>query len=290
MTLAYYFVAYVDLLGQSDELARLKSLPQTEADKAATIAIMKDTAGVVRNVRQSFQEYFETSKTMSPEALKNVPPERKEEFKQIRALKVFHTGFSDSFVIAVPLQVEGGRDPVGLARAVNDLWNALIGLTGLSLIALSQGIALRGGVDIGLGIQIFPNEVYGPVLVSAHRLESQVAEYPRTAVGSGVLDYLAFLEQLPETEPLNRYTATMATRCRDFICAAPDDGCPMLHFLSRHVPAATPLAIPDRRAAENWVRDQIEKYSSNRNEKLARRYARLYRYFLTYKDSEWVSP
>jgi hypothetical protein len=43
-------------------------------------------------------------------------------------------------------------------------------------------------------IDIFPNEVYGPGLVSAHVLESEVAQYPRVVVGPGLMRYLAALQ------------------------------------------------------------------------------------------------
>jgi hypothetical protein len=97
------------------------------------------------------------------------------------------------------------------------------------------------------------------------------------------LGYLTFLEQLSQRDqPLTQYTANMARHCRDFICAAPDDGWPMLHFLSAHIPAGAPTARADRQAAESWVREQIKKHHLERNEKLARRYVRLARYFQTY--------
>jgi hypothetical protein len=172
MTLAYYFVAFVDLLGQSDQLSRLKSIPSADEEKEATIAIMKETGGVVRNVRNSFKEYFETSKEMSPGALENVPSERREEFKKIRDLKVFQTGFSDSFVVAVPLQVEGGTDPVGLARAANDVWNALMGLAGLSLVALSQGIACALELMLDSEWKYFPTRSTG-LSCSAHTVSNR---------------------------------------------------------------------------------------------------------------------
>ena len=69
---------------------------------------------------------------------------------------------------------------------MTSLWHALLGLACRSLSALQQGIPLRGGIDVGLGTEMFPNEVYGPALLNAYRLESQAAEYPRTALGENL--------------------------------------------------------------------------------------------------------
>src|SRR5207247_7066663 len=98
----------------------------------------------------------------------------------------------------------------------------------------AHGISWRAELDVGIGMEIFPNEVYGPVLVSAYTLESTVAEYPRLVIGRGLFDYLTFLEQLPPTEPLDAFAARMAVSSKEFICTS-DDGWPMLYILATSV-------------------------------------------------------
>ena len=44
---------------------------------------------------------------------------------------------------------------------------AVYGLAGMSLAPLAEGIPLRAGIDVERGIDIFPNEVYGPALLKA---------------------------------------------------------------------------------------------------------------------------
>lgn len=244
---------------------------------------MRDAASLVRNVRNSFAEYFRLRPDPYPASLAHLPPEGREEFAQTQHLKVFQTGFSDSFVIGIPLTPHRREDePAVLARVVNDLHNALLALAYLSLEALRQGIPLRGGVDIGLGVEMFPNEVYGPALLSAYRLESQVAEYPRAAIGETLLEYLSFLERQPQDVPLNQFTASMVPHCRRLICPSPDDGWPMLHFLSPVVMAAPGDVVTARHQAEAWVKDQAVRYRAERNSKLFTRYVRLIRYFQAY--------
>ena len=279
----YYFVAFVDLLGESNKLTAIAGTPRTDNEKLANLRAMKEATELVRNVRNSFAEYFKM-RTADPAVLEKLPPERREEFARIRSLKVFQVGLSDSFVIGIPLTPrEGESEPVALARAVNDIANALLGLACLSLAALQQGIPLRAGIDVGLGMEMFPNEVYGPALLNAYHLESQVAEYPRTAFGETFFAYLSFLEGLPKDVILNQFTANMVQHCRQFVCPSPDDGWPMLHFLSPFVMAAPGGFVKARQDADAWVKAQIARYGVERNGKLLRRYTRLSRYFDAYK-------
>lgn len=279
MNLSYYFVAFVDLLGQSDALAQIKSLPKTDEEKAATFKAMTETGVVVKNVRNSFSDFFEGSKHLAPEILEKMHPLAREEFAEIRAFRVFQLGFSDSFVIGIPL---AGDDSLGRARAANEVWSALFGLATLSLRALADGIPLRGGIDIGLGMQIFPGEVYGPVLLSAYRYESKVAEYPRAAISPNVPSYLQFLGNLPPNSVADEFASSMAFKAREFVCEAPDDGWPMLHFLSQAVKKGLPSFDEDQGKAHRFVMDQIKRYAEAKDDKLVRRYVRLARYFDRY--------
>ncbi|MEK6756599.1 MAG: hypothetical protein AABZ02_10660 [Bacteroidota bacterium] len=278
MTAGFYFVAFVDLLGQREKLSQFKGVPRTNEDKDAFFQAMSETGAVVRNVRTSVAEWLANNKHVSEDALANLPPERRDEFTNVRTLEAFQTGFSDCFTVAFPLQVDGVDERLSRARAVVDAWNALLGLSALSLLSLAQGIPWRAGVDVGIGVEILPNEVYGPALLSAYTLESRMAEYPRILVGRGLVDYLNFIEHLSPAEPLDAYAARMATRSKEFICTS-DDGWPMLHMLSPAVLKASANLVAAKREAHQWVREQHAQFWSRNDEKLYRRYARLSHYF-----------
>jgi hypothetical protein len=281
---SHYFVAFVDLLGESNRLAAINSIPKSEAEKIANLRATAEAASVVRNVRNSFAEFFK-ERPIEPGVLEQHPVERREEFASIIRRKAVQIGFSDSFTISIPLTPVPKETPfVALARGAYDMSMALLGLGTLSLAALQQGIPLRAGIDIGLGTEMFPNEIYGPALLSAYRLECTVAEYPRTVFGETFFAYLCYLEDLPKEVILNEFTAKMVARCREFSCPAPDDGWPMLHYLSPVVMAAPGDFVKARKEAENWVRGELARYGKERNEKLYRRYVRLSRYFDTYKQ------
>jgi hypothetical protein len=61
------------------------------------------------------------------------------------------------------MQVVGVDKRLSRARAVFDLWRALLALSIFSVESLAQQIPWRAGLDVGLGMLIYPHEVYGPV-------------------------------------------------------------------------------------------------------------------------------
>lgn len=151
-----------------------------------------------------------------------------------------------------------------------------------SLWALSEGIPLRGGLQVGPAVELFPQEIYGAPLLDAYQLESKIAEYPRTAVSPDLFGYLQYLEQLSPDTKFNVHASQKARQCRRLICAAPDDKHPMLHMLSQEVSDAAPEYDKLRVPAYKWVVAQVERYQKERNAVMAGRYSRLALYFETY--------
>jgi hypothetical protein len=148
---------------------------------------------------------------------------------------------------------------------------------------------LRGGAEVGLGTDLFPDEVYGPVISAAYELEANVAEYPRTAVGPKLVQTLSYLEQYPQTTPAGRAVTNVAHGCKRFLCEAPDDQRQMIHFLSDETCGSS---TRDRREfarrctiAHDVVRAEIERFNDEKNIKLLDRYLRLNRYFEAYKTA-----
>ena len=275
----WYFVTFVDLLGQRGKLAQFKeNAPKTAEEITAFDRTLAETAGVVRNVRDSIARWLESARNLNEDTLARVPSERREEFKNIITPATFQSGFSDSFVVSFPMQAPGIEERLSRARAVFDLWQTLLGLSVYSVESLAQGIPWRGGIDVGLGMRLYPNEIYGPVLASAYQLESKVAEFPRLVVGRGLLDYLTFVEHLPHTEPLDLFASQQAKACRNFIVGS-DDGWPMLHILSEAVRRAPTNSIERARVASDWIGRQVIEHWKAKDEKLYRRYSRLNAYF-----------
>ena len=254
-------------------------MPTTNDEQMAASYALNKSAGPVRRLRNSFSELVSELMSGHAEVQGLVTPDRLASFMRLRP-KVNQIGFSDTFVISVPLEERG--EPEGPARAASAVFNVLVGLAGISLWALCEGIPLRGGLQVGPAVEIFPQEIYGAPLLDAYRLESKVAEYPRTAVSPELFGYLTYLEKLPIDTEFNVYAAKKAGQCRRLICDAPDDGQPMVHMLSPEVISAAPEYEPLRIPARNWVVSQVDRYRTELNQKLADRYVRLARYFETF--------
>lgn len=287
MTLSYYAVAFIDLLGQSEALGKLKGMPRTDEERKAAEEAMAKTGRLIRQMRDRFTEIVERgSKTPPP----NVPPERYEQFQKFSNPRLFQMGFSDSFVVAMQLP-EDIKEPVDLAQAANGIFQMLSGLAGLSLVALSSGIPLRGGVDLSLGMDVFPDEVYGPALLNAYRLESQVANYPRIVLSRSLLGFLIFASNLQSDEPWFQLAESMARACRPLV-REDYDGYYVLHPLSPMIREAIKKHDFDNRwgHARAWITDEINRFSAAGDEKHRSRYVQLARYFDAHRPPEDDEP
>jgi hypothetical protein len=111
LTLAYHLVAYLDILGQGDELSKLEALPKTKAEEAETVAVVRNTAGRVRRIRKTFDELFEQfNQAPTQEFLATLPEQYRGSYPDLRRIRVVNRGISDSFIISVPL-LESGQHP-----------------------------------------------------------------------------------------------------------------------------------------------------------------------------------
>jgi hypothetical protein len=142
---AFYLVAYIDLLGQSAEMERMSALPRTEGGRKAVSDAMMRSGTSVLLLRQAFETWAASARAVKSPDFVNMPEDARRDYAQIGAPPLFHIGFSDSFVLSMRLHaVEAPGGPVELARAANGIWSAILALAGISLLALTDGIPLRG--------------------------------------------------------------------------------------------------------------------------------------------------
>ena len=141
-------------------------------------------------------------------------------------------------------------------------------------------MVFRGGLDVGIATLVEANEIYGPALTKAYRLESEVAEYPRFVVGRELLEFLESVEnQDPKTE-LGVVARRVAAGCRRMI-VQDTDGRHMLEFLGTEVRAAMGASFPPDVVTKghDFVDGEYERFQKAGDEKLASRYFRLLQYY-----------
>ena len=144
------FVAFFDLLGFQDEMVKVSNNPD-QAEKLLS-EFQTTVAQTVRNVL--------------------VPPKDRPIWN--------YRGFTDNFVIALPVQRYDGDDSEGWFGI------AVLKLAEFQYRLALQGWFVRGGLTMG---KFFMDDlaVFGPALVDAYLLESKFARDPRIILSNSVL-------------------------------------------------------------------------------------------------------
>jgi hypothetical protein len=287
--LAYHLVGFFDVLGQSSRLRHLTRLPQTDEERAATLRLLKDTAGTVIGLRRMFRDLFIALE--SPTAfVRSLPHDQQRQVTAATQANLTHWGVSDSIIVAVSL-----RDDQHPCTPVNGVYRALVAAAGMWLLSLSISHPLRGGIDVGLGINVGDREIYGPALDRAYKLESTLAQGPRIVVGEECLHYLnAQLERQTAGDLNERLAAAVAAFCLSML-RRDTDGTVVLDPLGeRMVEMARTMArfgdsnIADRIApAHEVVRQQLSRAKASNDQKLIARYQTLLEYF-DQRVSSWT--
>lgn len=270
----FYLVAYVDVLGQSDTLKQLKGIPTTEEGKQEFIGILKKTFGAVDKFRKIFDQYFTESQKETP-TTSFVPVKDRKLFAALKKSEAKFQGFSDATIVYVPLQETEGIVPI------SGVCDALTACASTFLLMMSDGYACRGGIDVGVGSEMFEGEIYGPALYEAYRLESQVAQYPRIVIGKNLIDYLMGLTRLEASDVTSTYTKTIASKCLSFL-VQDIDGQPIVDYLGQRLMETVeyqPVEDGTLIKAYEFVKGEAAKWRDRRNTTLSFRYNLLESYF-----------
>ncbi len=187
----YYALAFVDILNQKSELRKIKKLPTNEQEKSEFISQVKNTFGVVQLFRTSFDSFFQSFLKSGPLQTTGLNREQIESMNRFRNPNLNKQLFSDSIIYYASLENTSQR------FAITNVQALLAGCASSILSTLSIGLACRGGIEAGIAGDVFKNEIYGPALYQAYRLESEVAKYPRIVVGSELRSYIDFESKIP---------------------------------------------------------------------------------------------
>jgi hypothetical protein len=268
----FHCVAFLDILGQRRKLLQLAPIPKKDEE---TTKLLRETAGNVIRLRRRLAACFEGfgKPTLY---LNMLPPDaRKRILNARRSLRSRNIG--DSIIMEISFL--GDED--GCASLIG-VYGCIASCCILHLVGLSTKCPIRGGIDVGLGLNISElgePEVYGPVLGTAYNLESKLADYPRILVSNGLIAYLEQAARLPQTTPLGRLANSLAAECKLFI--TPDtDGKPMLDFLGQKM--ATLSTAEERRnqfaGINECIAEQKQMAQAESDSKLLARYDRLAAY------------
>ena len=125
----YYVVAFVVLLGQSNELGKWKELPRSAEDKAAFTLALKRTVGAVHRVRADFEQFLEATRlgnSIPPRFSGKLSKEQEAEYLRLIQYQLEYQHFSDTTVVFSRLAdsdrnvtLNGVQDTVGARQRGN---------------------------------------------------------------------------------------------------------------------------------------------------------------------------
>ncbi len=222
--IGFYVVAFLDLLGQQEKLRKLTALPNI--DNQEEIAAFKSKIGELYKPLDALRTFFEISiKSFIDGGINanELSDADRELLKKFRSTPIFYRNFSDSLIVHIPLQEKNGIFP---CRAIYGVLTATA-LTFLS--CMIHSVALRGGIDIGLAMEMEGDEIYGPAIARAYNLESRVAQYPRIVIGEDLISYLHMISEKTNTIE-DKANAMLATKSLKLL-AVDDDGYTFLDWL-----------------------------------------------------------
>jgi hypothetical protein len=145
---------------------------------------------------------------------------------------------------------------------------------------MSFGWVIRGGIEVGLAMDIDKDEVYGPALAWAYSLESRVANYPRIVVGESLTRYLQDIASLSPSTKEVMLNSSLAVKALN-ILKVDDDGNTFLDYLAEDV--RNVMILPEQthvvQKAYDFVIQESNRHKEEKNTKLGFRYSLLRNYF-----------
>lgn len=283
--LQYYAAGFVDLLGQAEILAQIDDLPDQNnpADVARFVDLAKRSFLLVDSFHKAFERQHAAFSKES-DFVKNLPPDQRRPFSLLRSRPVSLQRYADGISMFHSLKITP-EEPALVA--ISSLWGLLAGCTTNFLYFLSQGHPLRGGIDLGLGLEMKEGFLYGPAAHRAYVLESKCAQHPRVVVGDRVLKYLDDAAKQypekgasPEQALLTNGVRISALRCKRLLFADVD-GRIALDYLGEESRALFELSgytqLAHRAFAE--VEMQLKSAQEKKDYKLVSRYLIMRDYF-----------
>jgi hypothetical protein len=291
LTHGYWLVAFVDLLGQQEAFMKTDYLPDREdpTKRDAFMEAVKASVGVVRRMRRildTFRTALASNADAADSPLRDLPPEGLTRAKGMLERRVNENRWSDGVMLSCPLQPgEGHTVPI------LGVYDVLCTCAALMLVQLATGNPIRGGLDVGTGIDI-DGELFGAALVKAYRLESTRAQHPRLVVGRGLVDYLKASTRAPGSEIERQFERRMATGVTGLIMQDEDDewivdyaGPKAREFIVGNLKASDIPIFAHARAFAHRSRTAFQAQGAG-GEKLFARYSKLVRY-LDARASLW---
>jgi len=249
----------------------------TEKESKRMKELTKETYGKVEDFRNIFSKSF----NIFPELFFNHPklatlsPTEQAEVKKIA--KCTLRFFSDLAVFYTPL------DAKNELSACFNIAAMLYACTGAAITKFKAGNFFRGGIEIGAGAELGNGDLYGPVLSEAHRLEREVADYPRIVIGKKLSNLIQIKKRAANS---GNYLESVLAQIDDFckkIIYQDEDGEFMIDYLGKGIAdlSRSSYNLTSDAVKNGIVKIETEKnmHEKNGDQKLAKRHEKLLAYY-----------
>ena len=276
----YYVVAFVDLLGTEAKNAEIKVQPEFPVE------MLKREVAKVKAFQHDFYTIFDGVAQAEKKFKSQRPENLKADLEKLQGNDVKSYAFSDSLIFYASLNTQQGR-----LVPVSSCFSILTALACAQLWSLARGVPFRGGVEVGRAALFNGNQILGPALSDAVKLEKQ-AQFPRILTGKEFHKYLQLNSQLLPNTPESGASRAFAEICIGHICESdepiqlhkPDEaneGLTRVFSLDVHSDfVAELIGEPHQellKKARNFAEREIQRFSGH-DEKLACRYSHLLNY------------
>jgi len=275
-----YCACFLDILGQRAALHGQGLLPVIATDEERIRflqEVLTKTIRPITRLQKLAAEFIDVFQSRGESPIRaTLAPELREEFDKIQGHEVRVQYWSDGLVAFSCLGNQAATQQINGAFA-------LLGMAGsLCFMNLGRQFAnpIRGGIDIAWGTELRPGELYGPAIARSYELESEVAQYPRIAVGERMFEFLKAVANLPSTDNFNRYSSTLAEVCLKMLIHDVD-GQMIIHYLGQTFRDAINRSEHDAmyRDALEFIAQEYKRFRREGDSKLALRYFHLLSYF-----------
>ena len=279
VTIGHHALAFIDILNQKEKLSRIAKLPENDAEKAEFIRQWKETFGVVQAYRSMFHGFFK-SFTEERALPADAGKEEREFMRRARRAEVKSQLFSDSMIYYTSLEDRADR------FAISGVHTLLSGCAATIFLSLSRKLVCRGGIESGIAGEFFEGEVYGPALYQAYHLESEVARYPRIAVGKSLVEFIASELHLAGGDLDSGYRRGLGKKCGQWLISDVD-GVTILDFAGPATKEIFPVLKDAIDPALSFVKAEWQSFRQQGKTELAGRYYLLHNYLLDRKRTVW---
>lgn len=266
-TVETYVCSLMDILGQKEKLLKLNQLDfKDDLDKVKEI--LDETYGSIEKFRQHLNNCSDWIN----------------QIKNKHNLKTSFTSndikvhsFSDLVITFTSLRDDSHK------LQFESIYFLLVCNGIIFLQMLSENIALRGGVDMGIAIN-HNDEIYGNALLNPYLLESNVAKSIRIVIGEELYRYIeATASSTVESNESLDYNIKYAQMCKRLI-KKDSDGIYILDYLT------TPFNELDNfefhsKKAKLFLENKSEELKKQMNYDVAKKYDMAIKYFNQSKDS-----